>query len=83
MLLAGPVASIVTGRWSELFSRFYRRRTLTVWTLWFVAYLINNGTLTWMPSLYRTLFQLPLQSSLIYGFRRGTFHSLVDLQAAI
>lgn len=66
--LATQVATAVTGRWAELFSPFYRRRTLTVWTLWFTAYLVNNGTVTWMPSLYRTLFHLPLQTSLTYGF---------------
>ena len=38
-----------------------------VWCLWFCAYLVNNGTLTWMPSLYRTTFHLPLQTSLIFG----------------
>ncbi len=38
-----------------------------VWSLWFCAYLVNNGMLTWMPSLYRTMFHLPLKTSLAFG----------------
>jgi MFS transporter, putative metabolite:H+ symporter len=74
--LAPPVAidslsaasTAVVGRWSELFSPFYRRRTFMLWALWFSAYLINNGMVTWMPSLYRSMFDLPLRTSLVYGF---------------
>jgi MFS transporter, putative metabolite:H+ symporter len=53
--------------WRELFTGIYRKRTLTIWTLWFCAYLVANGTITWLPTLYRETFKLPLQTSLTYG----------------
>jgi putative MFS transporter len=42
--------------WRELFQGIYRRRSLTIWTMWFCSYLVANGMITWMPTLYhRTL----------------------------
>jgi hypothetical protein len=29
---------------------------------------INNGLVTWLPTLYKQMFQLPLQTSLAYGW---------------
>jgi putative MFS transporter len=51
-------------RWSELLSDFYRKRTLIVWTLWFSAFFIANGLNNWLPSLYSTVYKLPLRESL-------------------
>jgi putative MFS transporter len=53
--------------WRQLFTGIYLKRTLTIWTLWFCAYLVANGTITWMPTLYREAFALPLETSLRYG----------------
>ncbi len=72
--LAPPVAVTVQagGRrdsnWRELFQGIYRRRTLTIWALWFCVYMVANGLVTWLPTLYREVFKLPLQTSLAYGF---------------
>ena len=54
-------------RFRELFGGPYRRRTLVVWMLWASAYLVGYGTTTWLPSLYRSGFDLPLQTALNYG----------------
>lgn len=54
--------------WRELFRGIYLKRTLTIWALWFTAYLINNGLITWLPTLYRQMFELPLATSLAYGW---------------
>jgi MFS transporter, putative metabolite:H+ symporter len=51
-------------RWSELLSPFYRTRTLVVWTLWASAFFIANGLNNWLPSLYNTVYRLPLRESL-------------------
>ena len=51
-------------RWSEVFSPFYRGRTLVVWTLWASAFFIANGLNNWLPSLYNTIYRLPLGESL-------------------
>jgi putative MFS transporter len=55
-------------RWRELFEGVYLRRTVTLWSLWACTYLINNGLVTWLPTLYRQVFELPLQVSLAYGW---------------
>jgi len=52
---------------SDLFGPFYLRRTLVVWLIWFTAYLVNYGLSIWMPTVYRTVFKLPLDVSLRYG----------------
>jgi putative MFS transporter len=62
------VATVTTKtRIVEIFQGPYLRRTLTVWLLWFAAYLVYYGIGTWMPTLYRTVFKLPLDQSLWFG----------------
>jgi MFS transporter, putative metabolite:H+ symporter len=51
----------------DLFGPLYLRRTLVVWLIWFTAYLVNYGLSIWMPTVYRTVFKLPLDVSLRYG----------------
>ncbi|QDQ80486.1 MFS transporter [Paraburkholderia megapolitana] len=50
--------------WRELFSDVYRGRTLIVWLLWASSYFVANGINNWLPSLYHTVYHLPLQESL-------------------
>jgi len=54
-------------RWTELFSPAYRRRTLVIWVAWFATYFANYGLTTWLPTIYRTVFHLPLEDALTYG----------------
>ncbi len=54
-------------RIAELFEGQYLKRTLFVWVLWACSYLVGYGIQTWLPSLYRTVYKLPLQQSLNYG----------------
>ena len=65
-----PVDSNATARsdWRELFKGIYLKRTFTIWGLWVCVYMINNGMITWLPTLYKQVFQLPLQTSLAYGW---------------
>jgi putative MFS transporter len=73
-ILAKPVVRPVDPRatarsdWRELFKGIYLKRTFTIWGLWVCAYMINNGLITWLPTLYKQVFQLPLQTSLGYGW---------------
>jgi putative MFS transporter len=53
--------------WSDLFGPTYLRRTLVVWVIWFAAYFFNYGLVVWLPTIYSTVFHLPLQLSLQYG----------------
>ena len=48
----------------ELFRGIYLPRTLMLVALWVCSYMIANGLITWLPTLYRQIFQLPLQTSL-------------------
>jgi MFS transporter, putative metabolite:H+ symporter len=52
---------------SDLFGALYLRRTLVVWVIWFAAYFVNYGLSIWLTTVYRTVFQLPLDVSLRYG----------------
>src|SRR5215471_790761 len=51
----------------DLFGPLYLRRTLVVWVIWLSAYFVNYGLSIWLPTLYRTVFKLPLDVSLRYG----------------
>jgi putative MFS transporter len=70
-----PVVSTLDkpASWSDLFGKLYLRRTLTVWVIWFAAYFINYGLSAWLPTIYRTVFQLPLDVSLRYGLITQVF----------
>jgi putative MFS transporter len=55
------------GRWKDLFSGRYLKRTLVLWCLWISAYFIVYGLTAWLPTVYRTVFKLPLDVSLQYA----------------
>jgi putative MFS transporter len=47
-----------------LFSPEYKRRTFVVWTLWASAYFVANGLNNWLPSLYSSVYHLPVPRAL-------------------
>jgi putative MFS transporter len=51
-------------RWRELFSPLYRGRTLIAWLLWASSFFVANGLNNWMPTLYHTVYHLPLEEAL-------------------
>ncbi len=53
--------------WKELFRGVYRVRTGTTWVIWFAAFLLLNGLANWVPTLYTTVYRLPLATALRYG----------------
>jgi putative MFS transporter len=64
----GDTGATARSDWRELFRGIYLKRTFTIWGLWVCVYMINNGLVTWLPTLYRQVFHLPLQTSLAYGW---------------
>jgi putative MFS transporter len=67
-----PVNPVVTtaqkaASLGDLFGPLYLRRTLVVWVIWFCAYFVNYGLAIWLPTVYRTVYKLPLDVSLRYG----------------
>ena len=63
------------GRWMELVSGVYLRRTLVVWVLWASAYFITNGLNNWMPTLYNRVYGLSLDQAL----RAGTLTNVAQV----
>jgi MFS transporter, putative metabolite:H+ symporter len=66
---ATSTAALGTGgghrtQFGELFKGIYLRRTIFIWVIWFALNLSNHGIGAWLPSLYRTIFKLPLEKSL-------------------
>jgi MFS transporter, putative metabolite:H+ symporter len=78
-----PAVGETRAGWSELFSVTYRKRTLMLWTLWFTSYMANNGLVTWLPTLYTKVFDVPLQTALGYGFVTNVFGVVTSILCAI
>ena len=73
-----PVAPQPT-RWLEIFQGIYLKRTLSDWAFWFCCFSTTYGLLTWLPTLYRTVFHLPVAEALKYGM----ITSLVGIVSAL
>jgi MFS transporter, putative metabolite:H+ symporter len=69
--------------WRELFRDIYLKRTLMIWSLWVCAYMINNGLVTWLPTLYNQVFELPLQTSLAYGWITSSVGVVASIACAL
>jgi putative MFS transporter len=65
--VAAEPAGAETGHWRQLFEGIYLRRTLSVWVMWFSAATIGYGLLVWLPTIFRTVYKLPVQDALIYS----------------
>lgn len=63
-----PPAVAAVGRFRDLFSPFYLKRTLSLWVLWFCTYGITYAMTGWLPSIMRTVYHLPISQSNLYGF---------------
>ncbi len=53
--------------WRDLFRGIYLSRTMFAWILWFTAFWVVNGLSNWVPTLYRSVFHVPVQTALRYG----------------
>jgi putative MFS transporter len=62
--LSLPSPPVQRSRWTEVLGKNYRSRTLIVWSLWATAYFVTNSLNNWLPSLYSTVYHLPLRQSL-------------------
>jgi putative MFS transporter len=55
------------GQWADMFRGIYKGRTLMIWCMWISAYFVTYGLTAWLPTLYRTVYKLPITTSLQYG----------------
>jgi len=69
--------------WRELFKGIYLRRTLMIWVLWIAVYTINNGMVTWLPTLYKTTFHMNTQDSIFYGWVTSAVGVLASVICAL
>jgi putative MFS transporter len=89
IVLAEPVVRALDPKanaksdWRELFQGIYLKRTVTIWALWLTAYMINNGLITWLPTLYSQVFKLPLETSLAYGWVTSGVGVLASIVCAL
>jgi putative MFS transporter len=63
-----PAVVATQPKLADLFKGIYLKRTLALWGIWICAYFNTYGLTAWAPSLFRTVFKLPVQESLTYGF---------------
>ncbi|WP_264627317.1 MFS transporter [Candidatus Symbiopectobacterium sp. NZEC135] len=69
--------------WSGLFKGIYRKRTFTIWTMWFTSYLVANGMITWLPTLYRQTYKLSLETSISYGLTTSVMGVIASVLCAL
>lgn len=55
------------GSMRDLFAGKYLRRTAVVSALWFFGYLANYGITAWLPTIYVSVYGLPLSTALNYS----------------
>jgi putative MFS transporter len=81
--LAVDVAPVASSNWRELFSTVYRQRTLSIWAMWFCSYVVANGMIAWLPTLYRQTFNLSLETSLTYGLLTSVAGVVASIACAL
>lgn len=63
-----PKINHAKAHWNDLFKGLYLRRTLTAWAMAFATSIVGYGLLAWLPTIYRTVFHLPIGQTLQYSF---------------
>ncbi len=81
--LAVSDVPVAPSNWRELFSDVYRRRTLSIWAMWFCSYVVANGMISWLPTLYRQTFNLSLETSLTYGLLTSVAGVVASIACAL
>jgi len=54
--------------WLDLFRGGFLGRTLTAWAMAFATSIVGYGLLVWLPTIYRTVYHLPIEQNLRYSF---------------
>ena len=53
---------------ADLFRGVYASRTISLWVIWISTYFVGYGLTGWLPTIYGSVYKLPLQKALSYGF---------------
>ncbi len=64
-----PVPPTVIGKGTlrELLSGQYRKRTIVMWLIWTCIGFVSWPLTTWLPSIFRTVYKVPVETALTYG----------------
>jgi MFS transporter, putative metabolite:H+ symporter len=66
--VASTVPSIVAkGSAREIISERYRKRSIFMWLVWICIGFISWPLTTWLPTMFRTVYQVPVETALTYG----------------
>lgn len=68
---------------SELFKGIYLKRTIVVSLLWICAYMVTYGLMVWLPTIYRTVYNLSVQESINYALLQQVMSMISFLVAAM
>lgn len=71
------------GSLKEILSSTYWSRTLIVWCLWAASYFVANGLNNWLPTLYKTVYHLPLQEALRYASLTNLVQVVITIACAL
>jgi putative MFS transporter len=66
----------------EMLSGRYLRRSVLLWVLWISSYLVYYGLFTWLPTMYTSVFHVPLQRALAWGVISQVFSLVGSLFCA-
>ncbi|MBN9081453.1 MAG: hypothetical protein BGP04_24520 [Rhizobiales bacterium 62-17] len=67
----------------ELFQGIYLIRTIVVSTLWICAYMVTYGLIVWLPTIYRTVYNLSVQDSINYALLQQVMSMIAFVVAAM
>jgi len=73
-----PFVKAAPTKVTALFSDEYRRRTMIVIAMWFATSFASFGLTTWVPSIYVTVFKIPVAEALGYSAIASTVFLFVS-----
>ena len=72
------VVKVAPTKVTALFSDEYRRRTIIIIAMWFFTSFASFGLTTWVPSIYVTVFDIPVAKALLYSAIASTVFLFVS-----
>lgn len=78
-----PVTKKKRPKMTALFQGEFRRRTMVIIALWFFTAFANFGLTTWVPSIYVTVFHIPVAEALRYSATASTLFLFVSPSIAL
>lgn len=65
--------------WRGLFRKGYLGRTLVVWAMWSTSLTVGYGLAIWLPTIFRTIYHLPIEDALLFGSAGYLMHMVATI----